>query len=33
MIVRGFLEGGIRGLPENLRKDIDDAITKANLGS
>jgi len=33
MIVRGFLEGGIRGLPEELKRDIDDAIEKANLGS
>lgn len=33
MIVRGFLEGGIRGLPEELKKDIDDTIEKANLGS
>jgi len=33
MIVRGFLEGGIKGLPAELKKDIDDAIEKANLGS
>ncbi|MDR2866299.1 MAG: SufD family Fe-S cluster assembly protein [Methanomassiliicoccaceae archaeon] len=33
MIVRGFLEGGISGLPPELKKDIDDAIAKANLGS
>lgn len=33
MIVRGFLEGGIRGLPDDLKKDIDDAIEKSNLGS
>jgi len=33
MIVRGFLEGGIRGLPDHLRKEIDTAIEKANLGS
>jgi Fe-S cluster assembly scaffold protein SufB len=33
MIVRGFLEGGITGLPADLKKDIDDAIEKANLGS
>ena len=33
MIVRGFLVGGIKGLPENLRKEIDDAIEKANLGN
>jgi Fe-S cluster assembly scaffold protein SufB len=33
MIVRGFLEGGINGLPESLKKEIDGAIRKANLGS
>ena len=33
MIVKGFLVGGIKGLPDNLRKEIDDAIEKANLGS
>ena len=33
MIVRGFLEGGIKGLPEELKKEIDDAIEKSNLGS
>jgi Fe-S cluster assembly scaffold protein SufB len=33
MIVRGFLEGGISGLPDELKKDIDEAIAKANLGS
>jgi uncharacterized protein len=33
MIVRGFLVGGIKGLPDNLRKEIDDAVSKANLGS
>ncbi len=33
MIVRGFLVGGIRGLPENLKKEIDDAISKANVGN
>ena len=33
MIVRGFLEGGINGLPDNLKDDIDRAIEKANLGS
>lgn len=33
MIVRGFLEGGIKGLPEDLKKDIDEAIEKSNLGS
>jgi Fe-S cluster assembly scaffold protein SufB len=33
MIVRGFLEGGIKGLPDHLKKEIDSAIEKANLGS
>jgi Fe-S cluster assembly scaffold protein SufB len=33
MIVRGFLEGGIKGLPDRLKKEIDDAMEKANLGS
>ena len=33
MIVRGFLVGSINGLPENLRKEIDEAIEKANLGN
>ena len=33
MIVRGFLEGGIKGLPDDLKREIDAAIEKANLGS
>ncbi len=33
MIVRGFLVGGIKGLPENLKREIDDAIEQANLGN
>ena len=33
MIVRGFLVGGIKGLPENLKREIDDAVEKANLGN
>ncbi|MCL2143023.1 MAG: SufD family Fe-S cluster assembly protein [Methanomassiliicoccaceae archaeon] len=33
MIVRGFLEGGINGLPDELKDEIDAAIGKANLGS
>jgi len=33
MIVRGFLAGSIEGLPQSLRKEIDEAIEKANLGS
>ena len=33
MIVRGFLEGGIKGLPDRLKKDIDNALNKADLGS
>ena len=32
MIVRGFLVGGIKGLPDNLRKEIDEAVEQANLG-
>lgn len=32
MIVRGFLVGGIKGLPENLKREIDEAIEQANLG-
>ncbi|MCQ2070405.1 MAG: SufD family Fe-S cluster assembly protein [archaeon] len=32
MIVRGFLVGGISGLPDNLQKEIDLAIDKANEG-
>ena len=33
MIIRGFLVGSINGLPENLQREIDSAITKANLGN
>ncbi|MFA6709731.1 MAG: SufD family Fe-S cluster assembly protein [Candidatus Methanomethylophilaceae archaeon] len=33
MIVRGFLVGGIKGLPDNLRKEIDEAVEKANFGN
>ncbi len=33
MIVRGFLSGSIEGLPSSLKREIDDAISKANLGS
>lgn len=32
MIVRGFLSGSINGLPAELQKELDDAISKANLG-
>ncbi len=32
MIVRGFLVGGIKGLPANLQKEIDAAIEKASEG-
>ena len=32
IIVRGFLEIGIRGLPENLKKEIDRAIEQADVG-
>ncbi len=33
MIVRGFLEGGIKGLPENLKQEIDRAVSKADISS
>ncbi|MGE4274582.1 MAG: SufD family Fe-S cluster assembly protein [Candidatus Methanomethylophilaceae archaeon] len=33
MIVRGFLEGGIKGLPDALRQEIDEAMSSTNLGS
>ena len=33
MIVRGFLVGGIKGLPSNLQKEIDAAIDKASAGN
>ena len=33
MIIRGFLVGSINGLPENLRREIDEAVNKANLGN
>lgn len=33
MIIRGFLGGGISGLPDALKKDIDDAVEKSNFGS
>ncbi len=33
MIVKGFLAGSIEGLPISLKKEIDEAISKANLGS
>ena len=33
MIVRGFLEGSIQGLPDDLKKDIDEAVEKANKGT
>ena len=33
MIIRGFLVGSINGLPENLQREIDSAISKANLGN
>lgn len=32
MIVRGFLTGGINGLPPELQKELDDAVAKANVG-
>ncbi len=33
MIVRGFLVGGIKGLPSNLQNEIDAAIDKASAGN
>jgi Fe-S cluster assembly scaffold protein SufB len=33
MIVRGFLAGSIEGLPPSLRREVDEAIAQANLGS
>ncbi len=33
MIVRGFLVGGINGLPDHLRNEIDSAVSKANVGN
>ena len=32
LIVKGFLSGGIKGLPEELQRELDDAIAKANVG-
>ncbi|MDO5862219.1 MAG: SufD family Fe-S cluster assembly protein, partial [Thermoplasmata archaeon] len=32
MIVRGFLSGSINGLPLELQRELDDAISKANVG-
>ncbi|MCQ1535140.1 SufD family Fe-S cluster assembly protein [Methanosarcina sp. KYL-1] len=32
MIVRGFLDVGIRGIPEELRSEIEDTITQTALG-
>jgi len=31
MIVRGFLEGGIKGLPQNLKDEIDRAVSQADF--
>jgi len=33
MIVRGFLEGGIRGLPQNLKMEIDKAVSKTDISA
>jgi Fe-S cluster assembly scaffold protein SufB len=33
MIVRGFLVGSIKGLPESLKKEIDTAVERANIGN
>ena len=32
MIVRGFLEGGIKGLPQNLKNEIDKAVSQTDIG-
>jgi len=32
MIVRGFLEGGIKGLPQNLKEEIDKAVSQTDIG-
>lgn len=32
MIVRGFLSGSINGLPAELQRELEDAVSKANLG-
>jgi Fe-S cluster assembly scaffold protein SufB len=32
MIVRGFLEGGIKGLPQNLKDEIDKAVSQTDIG-
>ena len=32
MIVRGFLSGSINGLPAELQRELDEAISQANLG-
>lgn len=32
MIVRGFLTGGINGLPPELQRELESAVAKANLG-
>jgi len=31
MIIRGFLEGGIKGLPRNLKEEIDRAISQTDI--
>ncbi|MFP4170633.1 MAG: SufB/SufD family protein [Methanomassiliicoccales archaeon] len=33
MIVRGFLEGGIKGLPQNLKDEIEKAVSQADIGA
>ncbi|HPS89378.1 MAG TPA: SufD family Fe-S cluster assembly protein, partial [Methanosarcina vacuolata] len=32
MIVRGFLDVGIRGIPEELKKEIENTITQTAFG-
>ena len=33
MIVRGFLEVGIRGIPDDIKAEIDDAIRQSDLAT
>ena len=33
MIIRGFLEGGIKGIPERLKEEIDKAVSQAELST
>jgi Fe-S cluster assembly scaffold protein SufB len=33
MIVRGFLDVGIRGIPDELKKEIEDTISQTAFGA